>query len=294
MSNSDIILSEVAQKEKLLVFAGSGVSDPTGIPTWRKLLENLQLTYRIPGVNVEDIDSNNFPEIAQMFYRHFEENDCLSQYHDILKNNLRALKISHTPLQQQIIYIGFNNNVVTTNFDTTFEDTFSHLNVYGNTELTCDFQSIPSLSADNINKKKGLITYLHGRIESNEIIFTLLDYEKHYKNSHAMKELYYDLYTNYTLLFIGFSFEDRYVKQVLYDVKSQILEKIKNSELPTNYLSEIKHYVIISEKFKIPEKICNDLKLSPIYYPNENHIVIESYLKTIYNSRKSLIRGSMQ
>jgi len=247
----DQIAVELARRDDLVVFAGTGVSLGAGLPTWPELLQALDRACY--GQSNHKFDSpDEFPKQAQEFYDHLVKEDREGEYKAILKEQLKPRKAPHSIQQQEIVET--TGRIVTTNFDTTFEDairrTFPDCN---------DFvQCLPSFDMTKM-REKYVLTYLHGSSDDC-IILKTSDYDIFYPSvsetagatvSKVLETYLEHLYLHHTLVFIGFSFNDRYMREFLRIMHSRIASEDKiHAGLSTRCeprLERIQHYAFLQK-----------------------------------------------
>ncbi|MCK5600501.1 SIR2 family protein [Candidatus Pacearchaeota archaeon] len=241
------LIDDLSQRE-FIISAGAGVSEPTGILLWKELLKALDAK-QPTGVDIDKTKEYNYPSIAQMTFRGFEENGEVAEYKKAIQEKVKSTKIPHTPTQIEMI-LASNGKIVTTNFDDTFESAFQALKRQGTIRSEFTSQALPRLCSKNVEDENH-ITYLHGKFDEleDEIIFKTTDYDKHYPSLNGGQESlvekllsYLYLRSDVAIVFVGFSFRDKYI--------SRTLERINNiikTEKP-EILSNIKHYAILENK----------------------------------------------
>jgi hypothetical protein len=250
------IIQEIAKrKPKLVVFAGTGVSEPAGIPNWKELVEHLCNHLKNQGHNV-DISGceNNIPHAAQRIYDVFVEvSGCEEKgrraYIDTITQYLEPQIWPDSACQHDIIDVC--KDIVTTNFDRTFENAFKKYFRRAGQNTVSLIQAFPELNfheffSDSVGYR---LAYLHGK-ESQFLIFKEDDYENYYRSTNrTLVDFYEDLWRNKTLLFIGFSFNDRYVvelfQKISRDLDKRFNENFKITGVPDNSLKNIKHYAFL-------------------------------------------------
>ncbi len=252
-------------KRDFIVFAGAGLSERTGIPLWCDLLKKLNEKHSLNGVIIDDVKEYQYPNIAQMLYDEFEQNENIKAYMETIQSVTQASKIPYTPTQEEIT-LACEGKIVTTNFDETFESVFKKLQRRGNIDSELTLQTLPNFEIRNIIKKYNIV-YLHGKPSEGEIIFKTSDYKKYYPSledgeesslENLLKFLYVE--SNMTVVFIGFSFEDSYIRKTI--------ERIYKEKCP-EIGDIVKHYVFLENKVgenpdfskTIIKKLFNDMKI---------------------------------
>ncbi len=160
---------------------------------------------------------------------------------------MQSTKIPHTVTQEEII-LASGGKIVTTNFDDTFESAFETLNRRGVVQSGFKVQTLSKLEYKKVSEENH-ITYLHGKCDEDEIIFKTADYLKHYPSldsgqESSLEKLLSFLYVecNLTVVFVGFSFEDRFIMRTL--------ERIyRETEIDRpNIFDNITHYALLENK----------------------------------------------
>lgn len=228
---------------KLIIFYGAGLSIPLGLPSWKKLLEY------VVGKIIEN------PESRKQCFEKMEENDFWDSM-EYVKENADVDEEKIKSLIASCIKSGQDNNesdlctldnnykdlseseipfFITTNYDTFLEKINNQCEAY-------DVDSIknqPMAEFLSRDKKKKKILYLHGHINNeSSIVITRKSVDDIYKNENWIK-FFRNLLNNYHILFIGTSFEDKYLRDFL----EQSIRKSRNN-----------YYVITSRKVTIPCK----------------------------------------
>ena len=308
-----------------IVFAGAGIPKPTGIPDWKGLLKALDEEQPLGGVDIEEIDEYLYPEVAQMLFVTYEQKNKVDDYYRIIKEKTESKAASYVPLQRKIVKAG--GRIITTNFDDTFEKAFedelADLRRYKGGRHSYKVQRLPFLSEEKV-KAGNCITYLHGKIGQGRktIIFKTADYEKYYpsilgkRRSSSLEKFLRDVYEKDTLVFIGFSFSDRYLSKLLQKIHEEIkCKQVDNKAEPVSLINGKRHYALLqkidfgnndvllanindfdpnSKEFKrakmlqdaiaLEEKL-NSINIAVVKYDYEKHKQMEDYFSNIANKR---------
>ncbi|WP_304137309.1 SIR2 family protein, partial [Mesonia mobilis] len=204
--NNDIsVIKEAINTDRLVIFAGAGISKDSGIPLWSELVKGIK------GRLNEEINEKDSLKIAQMLYNEKGE----KEYNDILTNLLFRNSISYNPIQELIFDLN-PQHIVTTNFDMFFETIIN--------DEGLPF-SIVSRDSDlpYAKHKKMLIKY-HGDFNNNNIVLKENDYLEFSKN-HTLKEVFVkSLFSNKVILFVGYSVSDSNLKFLIREIQ-YILKK---------------------------------------------------------------------
>ncbi|GGG45479.1 hypothetical protein GCM10011414_13790 [Croceivirga lutea] len=231
-------LLEAIAGNKLIVFAGSGTSHNLKFPSWNELV--IQIIDSIV-TSTGDKKLNAFKGVLETGA--MEAIDVLTQIEkqgyrknsfDYLEKNLRIASNEDLSLQNELFELC--PKIITTNYDHAFE------HALGDKVHKIGYESIHGMT--NLSKKSNYIFKIHGDIDNpDKCILFQSDYNKLYKENQENLFLtrLRSLILDRTILFIGFSLSDPYVKEVFS----------KMNELTGGMMD--KHYLITTqEDFSLP------------------------------------------
>lgn len=206
------IIQEAREKNKLVIFAGAGVSVDSGAPLWSEtkieILESLGL--------LESTDAEA-PVIGQWLFNERGEkeyNDKLRKiigYHNGLQPN---------PLHHQLLRLR-PRHLITTNYDDFLEqamDKYQKNSVGKTYAIIRRDEDLPYAIKDEY------IIKMHGDWDLMNFVFKEDDYLNYSKNFPLIESFVKGIFSSHVVLFIGFSFSDPNLKQIVNWVKN-ILEK---------------------------------------------------------------------
>ena len=320
-SPTDNMIADLAERD-FIVFAGAGMSKATGIPIWKKALIQLNELAPVDGVDIEKMDAVQYPSVAQMIYTALQDQGKEEEYHRAIESTLQPSDCSCHMGQLKIIRAC--PSVITTNLDPTFEAAFKDecesFEKYTGRKKEFGFQTLCNLDPENLGKKN-FITYLHGRYNEKEKVFKITDYSKYYTAleggeesiiEKALKGLYIG---SKSIVFVGFSFEDKYVRGSF----DRIFQEMKEDKQLR--VDQIKHYAIIeyavrgdeqrrrqllncanmfeegSVDFREAEELKKSIKIEKqlrninievIRYQHGNHLEVEKMFEQIAKQRTSI------
>ncbi|MFA5251903.1 MAG: SIR2 family protein [Phycisphaerae bacterium] len=245
-------------KKNFIVFAGTGVISGTGIPeSWGKLLKALAEQAKVD-IDIDRISKNEYPEIAQKIFDELVRNGKKEKYHEIIREQVVAKDSPWDAKTFEILLT--TKGVVTTNFDNIFETSYETL-VETNSHLPAHIEqnSLPDFD-DKDDFEKHKIVHLHGRADENHIIFKRNDYLDYYPSVCAGKSLNPDycleryleyIYRKHTVIFIGFSFDDEYVRGCFKSINKRLTGRDKRCcEEKVGYVEivpQLEHYAFLEE-----------------------------------------------
>jgi len=191
-------IQEAIKNNKLVVFAGSGLSAKFNLPTWIKLTEDV----------ISEINEKKFndllPVLKSGILTPIEVLDKIQSKHSkvrsYIKENFKIDKNKDFLLHKKILKV--TGAIITTNYDNAFEEACS------NTIIPSKYTS--NFNISEINKSdKPYIFKLHGcYTEPDNCIIFSDDYKKLYNGDTSSKEKLKSIFIDKTILFVGFSFND--------------------------------------------------------------------------------------
>lgn len=279
-----------------LPFLGAGISTPTGIDNWTKLLTNMaiNLCKRIKSDDVENmIQQYGYPKTASLLKE--DINDEV-EYKNFLIKQFEPTDILTTSAIIKIV-IKFHS-IVTTNYDTTIEEAIKTINyIYKDKsieKLDYELQDLPNLSSIKLLRKKNIV-YLHGYKKNETFLLTEEEYKLFYPSNYSsdgiesLENFLKEIIESMTLVFIGFSFNDKdfcdFFKRTKDKIESQ--KKLINLTCRNHKENEFNHFAFLKfnkEKYEELEKILNDLGIKAIYY-FDKYANLEEYLHKLEKTK---------
>lgn len=298
-------IKDAILQNNLVIFAGSGLSSNFNLPSWKKLVEEV----------INQIDKKEFntllPVMEMGVMQPIEVLEKIKSEHttvkSYIKDNFNVASNNNFEIHKKIIEL--TGQVITTNYDNAFESA-------SNNSIT------PSIYTDqfNINEigknNKPYIFKLHGSFNepSNCIIFEK-DYVKLYNSNNGAIEKLKTIFSEKTILFLGFSFNDPDINLIFESLdkafgnnnKHFIITKEPEKFDRFNFLNtikisdynEINSYVDACLKYKTEEKHNsivekkevdkkNDNQKIAILSPNPIDLKIDAEINKVINNFNSL------
>ena len=192
-----VYLADELVKKRLAVFVGAGCSMSAGLPSWEKLLSDIQLKFKI---------KTKESDLLRIATRIEKEIGALPLREEIAER-IKTLPCSPTALHKSLARIDANL-FITTNYDRLVEDAFRNEGV--SPSVIVQDKDIPS-----ITPTKKTIVKLHGDIDSpSSIVVTSNDYLKYDIEHSSFIDWLKSKSVQNTLLFIGTSFMDQRLRDV--------------------------------------------------------------------------------
>jgi hypothetical protein len=237
-------LKELYRGGDLVPFIGAGLSTPFNIPNWDKLIRR-----------ISDQNMGDFEAIKPAIDAYLDRKDFWTAMETILN----FAPITEDDIQQEIVDI--INEEIQVTVDNDVHNYLDLANMNFNVYLTTNYDHLITdymdknnyvplvLSEINFNTqnlfkdKKKRVFHLHGHISnSGTIVITRNQYKKLYEDNKYDNIL--RLFTGTkSLLFIGFSFDDQFIRQMIKDHKQ---------------LFKGTHYILLNEP---TDEIVRELKV---------------------------------
>ncbi|RLK03330.1 SIR2 family protein [Tenacibaculum discolor] len=238
-------LEEAILKNELIIFVGAGVSIPFGFPNWTNLVidilkelneedtKGLDLDYHIR--KGKDLDV--FEVLDDLERKKFK-----SKVKKLLYNKIKEVEIEGKDFTKIEKLWRISDKIITTNYDGVLEkkkpnniDAFPNFN---------EFQQAKSLNGNPFLYK------IHGDIINPDgcVLFNS-DYESLYKNTSSDLNTLKTFVSTKTILFIGFSFDDKFIQKQFSYI----------NELYKGYNKE--HFIVLTKDKNLSEFNLETIKI---------------------------------
>ena len=272
MLEQDIrFLAEELEKGKLVVFVGAGVSKNSGLPEWEELIKNYA-DYR----GIKEFTSKQFLTIPEEVFERYGS----LKYYEIAEKRFLGKYVPnsiHRILKKmKLTYI------ITTNYDTLIEDEIKNLQIVSKDE---------DLPYTNSNR---MLIKMHGDFENKNIVLKKSDYDNYEKNFQLISTLVKGLVTTNTVLFIGYSYSDTNVQQIMNWIKEILKEKTRKAFLVEFTNEDNKEEENGEQINKISLKLLNDNNDEVLYenkkerFNNNYEKTLTKFLSNIYNEKEKV------
>jgi hypothetical protein len=191
-------IQEAIKNNKLVIFAGSGLSAKFKLPSWKELVKNV-----ISNLNDEKFN-DLIPVLESGILTPIEVLDKIQKEHtkvrSYIQENFKINKDLDFSLHKKILEL--TGAIITTNYDNAFEE--ASLNTIIPSKKTSNF-NISEISKSG----KPYIFKLHGcYTEPDNCIVFSNDYKEIYDGNTSSKEKLKSIFIDKTIIFLGFSFND--------------------------------------------------------------------------------------
>lgn len=273
MLEQDIrFLAEELEKGKLVVFVGAGVSKNSGLPDWKELIKDYA-EYR----GIKEFTSKQFLTIPEEV---FERYGSLKYYEIAGKRFLGKYvpnSIHRILKKMKLTYI------ITTNYDTLIEDEIKNLQIVSKDE---------DLPYTNSNR---MLIKMHGDFANKNIVLKKSDYDNYEKNFPLISTLIKGLFTTNTVLFIGYSYNDTNVQQIMNWIKDILKEETRKAFLVEFTEEDEKEEQNDGHINRIFLKLLNNDDDERLYdnkeekFNNKYEKTLTKFLSNIYNKKINVI-----
>ena len=247
-------IKDAILQNNLVIFAGSGLSSKFNLPSWNKLVKEV----------INQIDKKEFntllPVLEMGVMQPIKIIELIKSEHPIvkayIKDNFNLSSSSDFESHKKIIEL--SGQIITTNYDNAFE-------------IASNNSIIPSIYTDSFNineiskSDKPYIFKLHGSYtEPSNCIILEEDYKKLYNSNKGAIEKLKTIFSEKTLLFLGFSFNDPDIN-LIFDNLDKAFE------------NNNRHFIITKEPEKFDKfNFLNTIKISDY---NEINSYVDECLK---------------
>ena len=201
-------LAEELEKGKLVVFVGAGVSKNSGLPDWKELIKDYA-EYR----GIKEFTSKEYLTIPEEVFERYGS----LKYYEIAEKRFSG---KYVPNSVHRILKKMNlTYIITTNYDTLIENEIKNLQVVSKDE------DLPYTSSNK------MLIKMHGDFKNKNIVLKKSDYDNYEKNFQLISTLIKGLFTTNTILFIGYSYNDTNVQQIMNWIKDILKEETRKAFL---------------------------------------------------------------
>ncbi|MGH7800440.1 MAG: SIR2 family protein [Thermodesulfobacteriota bacterium] len=257
--NIGTLRNTIKTSKKVAAFVGAGTSRVLGIKTWRDVLSEMAEAFEVDFDVIDQIKRHGYSKTASIIFN--TKND-LDFYLNFLSSQFVPTSGTHYSVHFKIL--NTFKVVLTTNYDTSFESVHADINraleMRGVQRESLGIQKLPNFRVTDIHMNPTTIVYLHGNNDDRVFIFREEEYMNYYPSIYnsgnmnsPLESFIRDICREFTLVFIGFSFDDQdfvsFYKRVLKEEfisEKEIFLKLYNKEHPVSELP--KHYAVISEE----------------------------------------------
>ena len=174
--------------------------------------------------------------------------------------------------------------IITTNYDTLIEDEINNLQVVSKDE------DLPYTSSNR------MLIKMHGDFKNKNIVLKKSDYDNYEKNFQLISTLIKGLFTTNTILFIGYSYNDVNVKQIMNWIKEILKEETRKAFLVEFTEKDDKEEENGEQINRISLKLLTENNDKVLYedkkeqFNNNYEKTLTKFLLDIYNKKEDIVK----
>ena len=318
--NSIKEINKARTNNRLVIFVGSGVSNNSGVSTWKGLIETIakKISYNEICNSCDKVDTTcpkedcgeRFNFTATEFLRipeYYYQSVSLDEYFQTISDTLKCDKESNAV--DEIILDIAPHHIITTNYDTLLENSASI--------KTANYKVIYEDKDLLSNASDGYIIKMHGDIDHPKtIVLKESDYID-YEHTHPLISTYIkSLLVNHTFMFVGYSLNDNNLNLIIgwinyfckqYGVSERpysfLIQNTAPSEFELSRLEKNNIFVVgldtlpsdLHSKANVPESLTHPSGRNLYTYLKciSNNTISSQYmdLKDILNERYQILKS---
>lgn len=259
-------LAKAIENDKLIIFAGAGLSKQFNFPDWTELVARIIKNLHDAPPKISSL----LPALESGGLSPIEVLDKLKDYkQEVLEEISNCFKLDdNANFSRHIEVLNLSSKIITTNFDKSFENSDKNI------------EMIPYKSTFKVSQlqdKEKYIFKIHGCIDYPEHCILFSDqYNEHYTDTNTSIFELKKIVSENTILFIGFSMTDPYVKKI-FEFVNTIYSGFTN-----------KHFVITTDHTLEREINIPNIKTLPV---NDYIDDFDRLIKELQTKKKSIIKN---
>jgi transcriptional regulator CtsR len=197
---------------KLVVFAGAGISVDAGIPNWETLIDELKSEIAIPP-NEED-----YLRIAQMYYNERQQKEYIDKVRAVFKHK----KVKFNEIHDWIFKLK-PEHILTTNYDELLEQVIK--------KESLPFSVVSKDKEFPYALNTNLLVKVHGDLNDTDIVLKEDDYLDYSLNHPLIESFLKSVFASKIILFVGYGFSDINLKMIVQTVRNILGKNFQNAYL---------------------------------------------------------------
>jgi len=206
------IIKNAINTKKLVVFAGAGISIDAGVPSWGSLIDEIKKELDLPE------SETDYLKIPQIYYNERQEKEYIEKIRDVLGHK----KLKHNEIHEEIFELN-PEHVLTTNFEDLLEQVIN--------KKSLPFSVVKEDKDLPYSHNTKLLIKVHGDLDSTSFVLKEDDY-LNYSHNHPLIEAFIkSVFASKVVLFIGYSYNDYNLKQIVQNVRNILGSNFQNAYL---------------------------------------------------------------
>ncbi|SHL25676.1 SIR2-like domain-containing protein [Flavobacterium saccharophilum] len=206
------IIKDAINTKKLVIFAGAGISIDAGVPSWGKLIDEIKNELDLPENEID------FLKIPQIYFNERQE----KEYIEKIRNVLGHRKLKHNEIHEEIFELN-PEHILTTNFEDLLEQVIN--------KKSLPFSIVKQDTDLPYSHNTKLLVKIHGDLDNTNFVLKEDDY-LNYSLDHPLIEAFIkSIFATKVVLFIGYSYNDYNLKQIIQNVRNILGNNFQNAYL---------------------------------------------------------------
>lgn len=197
---------------KLVVFAGAGISVDAGIPNWGTLIDEMKSEIAIPP------NEADYLRIAQMYYNERQQKEYIDKIRSVLKHK----KVKYNEIHEWVFKLN-PEHILTTNYDDLLEQVIK--------KESLPFSVVSKDKEFPYALNTNLLVKVHGDLNDTEIVLKEDDYLDYSLNHPLIEAFLKSVFASKVVLFVGYGFSDINLKMIVQTVRNILGKDFQNAYL---------------------------------------------------------------
>lgn len=246
------IIKKLLEEKKLSIFAGSGISVDSGLPTWDGLVDRyigyckilnstLDPIYQFTDV-INDAEKNKGKDLIETITalkQKVSECEHAGINTDFLDSNLNETFSGKRPNEYHKAIVSTDyNHIITTNYDELLEKAAMNLGYNNLITRSYSYNDSQNISGAVYSGKTAII-HAHGKISKikmNDLVITKKDYISIMKYNPGFRMSINALFITNSVLFVGYGGSDPHFEDIIDDLNFTLKWDQSRSDLPKCYI----------------------------------------------------------
>lgn len=197
---------------KLVVFAGAGISVDAGIPNWSTLIDEMKSEIAIPP------NEADYLRIAQMYYNERQQKEYIDKVRTVLKHK----KVKYNEIHEWVFKLN-PEHILTTNYDDLLEQVIK--------KESLPFSVVSKDKEFPYALNTNLLVKVHGDLNDADIVLKEDDYLDYSLNHPLIEAFLKSVFASKVVLFVGYGFSDMNLKMIVQTVRDILGKDFQNAYL---------------------------------------------------------------
>lgn len=218
---------------KLVVFAGAGISVDAGIPNWGTLIDEMKSEIAIPP------NEADYLRIAQMYFNERQQKEYIDKVRTVLKHR----KVKYNEIHEWVFKLN-PEHILTTNYDDLLEQVIK--------KESLPFSIVSKDKEFPYALNTNLLVKVHGDLNDTDIVLKEDDYIDYSLNHPLIEAFLKSVFASKVVLFVGYGFSDINLKMIVQTVRNILGKDFQNA-----YLISVEEYLHPTQREYLKNKGIN-------------------------------------